>query len=74
MYENETKLVSGGHDCANCGVMLWEKVIIIQDNFMNLKYFETEEENMFCSNDCLAESLFAEEIKLEEPDWPGGNE
>ena len=34
----------------------------ILDNFLQIKYFETDELNCFCSKECLLEYLMAETI------------
>lgn len=39
-----------------------------QDNFMQAKYFDTEEENIFCSQEC-----FCNYVQLEQID-PNGEE
>ena len=36
------------------------------DNFMQVKYFDTEEENIFCSEECFCKYLMLEEIEIEE--------
>lgn len=52
--------------CAYCRNVLEDEYLMVRDNFLLIKYFETEESNMFCDEYCLAESLFADTVDLEE--------
>ena len=50
--------------CAECGSIIepedtWYKV---GDNFLQVKYFDSNEDNCFCSKDCLLRSLFTLEV------------
>ena len=52
------------HICAECGCIIepedtWYKV---GDNFLQVKYFDSDEDNCFCSKDCLLRSLFTLEV------------
>lgn len=45
--------------CANCEKIFDEddEVISVGDNFLTIKYFDSIEDNIFCSPECLMESL-----------------
>ena len=50
--------------CAQCGekIPFGEPYFKVGDNFLQLKYFETDELNRFCSQNCLCEYLSVIEI------------
>lgn len=52
--------------CANCGEVINDTYFSCLDNFLQVKYFDTEEENVFCSTECFCESLSLEELEVEE--------
>ena len=54
--------------CANCGCDIIGDVYICQDNFLQLKYFENNKLNRFCSQTCFCEYLMLE--VLDEEDIP----
>lgn len=45
--------------CAKCGneISVGEDFYSVEDNFLQLKYFDTNAENCFCSIDCLCDAL-----------------
>ncbi len=45
--------------CAYCHAPIREgdEYVKILDNFLMVRYFDDNDENIFCGNDCLAESL-----------------
>ena len=43
--------------CAVCGISIDNDYYIVGDNYLQVKYFDDEENNMFCSKDCLCKSL-----------------
>ena len=43
--------------CAECGQELENDYYIVGDNYLQVKYFDDEESNMFCSKDCLCKAL-----------------
>lgn len=43
--------------CAYCRGEIKEEYYTFQDNFLQLKYFEWNHENIFCSQDCACDSL-----------------
>ncbi len=52
--------------CSNCGneiEILYYKCL---DNYIQTKYFDTEEENIFCSHECFCKYLSLEEIEIDE--------
>lgn len=50
--------------CANCGLIIEDEWYKCLDNFLQIKYFEEQDEsdNVFCSKDCFCESLSLEEM------------
>lgn len=50
--------------CANCGMLIQpeESYYKVGDNYLQVKYFDSEEENIFCSKDCLCSALSVLEI------------
>ncbi len=43
--------------CANCGQELGEEFYLFTDNFLQVKYFDSDECNAFCSEQCACEAL-----------------
>lgn len=45
--------------CANCGKKIEsnEEYFIVGDNYLQVKYFDSTEDNIFCSKDCLCRAL-----------------
>lgn len=41
--------------CANCGDLITSEVYMCLDNFLQVKYFENNELNRFCSQRCFCE-------------------
>ena len=54
------------HICASCGKMIQESYLKVLDNFLQVKYFDDDEDNVFCSSVCLADYMSAEWFDLEE--------
>ena len=54
--------------CANCGLPITEteRRLRCRDNYLISKYFDSEENNIFCSESCLLESLSVEEYANED--------
>lgn len=44
-------------ECAYCGEELTGDYLVVGDNFLQAKYFESEESNRFCSADCVCRAL-----------------
>lgn len=43
--------------CAFCGEPLTKEYLMIGDNFLQVKYFDSDEDNRFCSENCLCKAL-----------------
>ncbi len=43
-----------------------DSYFICQDNFIQTKYFDTEDENVFCSQECFCNYIQLEEIEPED--------
>ena len=43
--------------CACCGKEVEGEYLTVGDNFLQVKYFENDDENIFCSEECLLKSL-----------------
>lgn len=52
--------------CSNCGSEIERLYYKSLDNYIQTKYFDTEEENIFCSGECFCKYLMLEEIEIEE--------
>ncbi|SHJ64850.1 hypothetical protein SAMN05444401_3567 [Clostridium amylolyticum] len=50
--------------CACCGMVIEEGESYFKclENFLLVKFFDSEEDNIFCSKECFCEQLFLEEI------------
>ncbi|TYC49924.1 hypothetical protein ESZ50_04865 [Weissella muntiaci] len=44
-------------NCAVCNNPITEEYLMVGDNYLQVKYFDDEESNIFCSEDCLMKSL-----------------
>lgn len=56
--------------CANCSKRIETSCITVRENHLIRDYFQFDDgrDNIFCNSDCLAESLMAEEIYLNQED------
>ena len=54
--------------CANCSIRIEdnESHYSFLDNYLQVKYFDSEENNIFCSQECACAALFLTEITPEE--------
>lgn len=52
--------------CACCGKKIEDEYMKVLDNFLLVKYFETDEENIFCSDECLQEALSVETFYIDD--------
>lgn len=43
--------------CAECGVECTDEYYMVGDNYLQVKYFDSDDCNVFCSKDCLCRSL-----------------
>jgi len=50
-------------ECSNCRKEILKDDIYFKclDNYLQVNYFDSEEENIFCSKDCFCESLSLKE-------------
>ena len=61
--------------CANCGLPIYENEIRLRcrDNYLICKYFDSDENNIFCSEECLMEALsvkeYADEDEMRDDGW-----
>lgn len=52
-------------ECSYCHVHInteLEEYFVCQDNFIQTKYFDTEDENIFCSQECFCNYVQLEQI------------
>lgn len=54
--------------CAICGQEIEDEYLTVRDNFLQIKYFEVPELNIFCSAECLMKSIMAEWQFIDEED------
>ena len=52
--------------CSECGTELEDSYYKCLDNFLQTKYFDSEEENCFCDEYCFATYLQLREVELGE--------
>ena len=54
--------------CANCGREIDPSMgaYMFFDNFLQVKYFEDNKSNRFCSEECACESLFGKFVYIDE--------
>ena len=52
--------------CSECGKEIKEEYFSYLDNFLWIKYFDTYEENIFCSIRCASKALMLESFYLKE--------
>jgi len=57
-----------GKRCACCGKLIEETEPYFKclENFLLVKVFDSEEDNIFCSRECFCEQMFLEEVHLDE--------
>jgi hypothetical protein len=55
-------------NCVQCGEELTKEYYKCLDNFMQVKYFEADDQsdNVFCSHDCFARYMDLERIEIKE--------
>ena len=66
MTEYEERKAPIERYCANCGKLIEHSFVKVLDNFLQVKYFDSDEDNCFCSSECLLESIFACEMIIDE--------
>lgn len=52
--------------CANCGALIFKDYFVVGDNYLQTKYFDDEESNIFCCKDCVLSALSVLEIDFED--------
>lgn len=52
-------------NCSTCREYIEDTYFKCLDNFLQVKYFDTEEENIFCSQECFCKYLSLEEIEID---------
>ena len=61
--------------CANCKrpIQDTERRFRCRDNYLIRKYFDSEEDNLFCSEECLCEALsvteYGDEEEMQKDGW-----
>lgn len=53
--------------CAKCGKRLDDEFLMVQDNFLQVKYFDDPDglDNAFCSSECLMNALSVATVEME---------
>lgn len=54
--------------CSECGALIKKTCYRCLDNFMQAKFFDTDEENCFCSKECFCKYLNLVQIEIEKHD------
>ena len=49
--------------CSTCGKVILGSYFKCNDEVLKIAYFESEEENIFCSSECFCEYLMLEECE-----------
>ena len=52
--------------CAKCKKEIEKSYLMVGDNYLQVKYFDSDEDNVFCSKECLCEYLSVMEVELPE--------
>ena len=52
--------------CSNCGSLIINNYYRVLDNILQKKYFDSEDENCFCSKDCFCDYVMLEEASLDD--------
>lgn len=53
--------------CSNCGELIVDEIYYsCLDNYLQVNYFDSLEENVFCSKECFCKYLTLEELKVDE--------
>ena len=54
--------------CSACSEEVTDTYFTCTDNFLQTKYFDSEEENVFCSKECFCDYLGLKEVEIDEED------
>lgn len=52
--------------CAKCGKTIEKTYFKVLDNHLQLKYFDSDEENCFCSQECFCDYVMLQEQYIED--------
>ena len=52
--------------CSYCGKEIDGEAYMFLDNYLQVKYFDDNKSNRFCSQDCACKSLFGTYVDIEE--------
>ena len=52
--------------CAHCGAECEFEYYKVLDNFLQVKYFDSDEDNCFCSQECFCEFVMLDSFDVEE--------
>ena len=52
--------------CANCGKEIEDMYYKVMDNYLQVNFFETDELNCFCSQECVCEFLSVDYVCVDE--------
>lgn len=55
--------------CAECSNEIEDEFLTVRDNYLEINYFESQELNIFCSEECLMKSIMAEWQFIDSEDW-----
>ena len=60
--------------CANCGCDCEDEYFKVLDNYLQVKYFDDDDCNCFCSKECFCEFVTLESFDIDEEDPDNDNE
>lgn len=65
---NQNSLISycSAERIEKCGKKIEKEYMKVLDNFLLVKYFDTDEESIFCSDECLQKDLSVETFYLDD--------
>lgn len=52
--------------CSECGTVIEDDYFKCLDNLLQVKFFDTDEENCFCSQECFCKYMSLEQIEADE--------
>lgn len=53
-------------NCSNCGAVIEDTYYKCLDNCLQVNFFDTEEENCFCSTECFDKYMSLEQLNIED--------
>lgn len=60
--------------CANCGLYCEKEYYKALDNYLQVNYFDDEDCNCFCSQECFCEYVMLESFDIDEEATDNDNE